>query len=67
MDERQQTVCAIALFADGYSKRQIAEALNVDEDLAQRLIERGAAEQAAGNMGQMATHRTPWSRDERSN
>ena len=63
MDERQQTVCAIALFADGYSKRQIAQALNVDEELAQRLIELGAEEQAAGSMGQMAQHRPPWSRD----
>ena len=51
MDERQQTVCAIALFADGYSQRQIAEALGVDYDEAVRLCEAGAAEQSAGTMG----------------
>ena len=56
MDERQLTVCAIALFADGYSKRRIAAALGVDEDRAQRLAERGAEEQAAGTMGHMAQY-----------
>ena len=63
MEERQLMICAIALFADGYSKRQIAAALEVDEDRAQRLIQRGANEQAAGTMGHMAQHREPWSRD----
>ena len=63
MDERQLTVCAIALFADGYSKRQIAAALGADEDRAQRLAERGAEEQAAGTMGHMAQYLEPWSRD----
>ena len=37
MDERQLTVCAIALFADGYSPPQIAAALNVDQERAQKL------------------------------
>ena len=63
MDEWQKTVCAIALFADGYSKHQIAHALGVDADRAQELIEAGAEAQAAGEMGQMAQHRAPWSRD----
>lgn len=63
MDERQMTVCAIALFADGYSQHQIADALGVDADRAQELIEAGADAQAAGRMGQMAQHRDPWSRD----
>ena len=63
MDERQLTVCAIALFADGYSRRQIAVALGVDEEYAQQLAEQGAAEQAAGTMGHMAQYLEPWSRD----
>ena len=63
MDERQMTVCAIALFVDGYSKYQVADALGVDIDRAQELIEAGADAQANGEMGQMARHRAPWSRD----
>lgn len=63
MDERQQTVCAIALFADGYSNRQVAEALGIDVDRAQELIEAGARAQAAGKMGHMKQGRQPWSRD----
>ena len=63
MDERQLTVCAIALFADGYSAPQIAAALNVDQERAQKLAEQGATEQAAGRMGHMAKGREPWSRD----
>ena len=32
MNERQRTVCAIALFADGFTIDQIADALGVDID-----------------------------------
>ena len=53
MNERQLTVCAIALFADGFSNVQIAEALGVDSNRAQQLTERGAEEQATGTMGHM--------------
>ena len=63
MDERQLTVCAIALFADGYSSRQIGRALQVDQDRAQELISAGADAQAAGEMGHMKQGRNPWSRD----
>ena len=63
MDEWQLTICAIALFADGYSKTQIAGALGVDPNEAQRLIEAGADAQAAGLMGHIPQHREPWSRD----
>ena len=63
MDEWQMTVCAIALFADGYSKYQVAEALGVDPDRAQELILAGAHAQTAGKMGHMAEGRPPWSRD----
>ena len=62
MTERQLTVCAIALFADGFDKAQIARALGVDADRAQELIERGADEQSAGTMGHMKQHRPPHSR-----
>ena len=62
MNERQLTVCAIALFADGYTQQQIAAALGVDYDEAVRLCEAGAAEQAAGTMGHMAEGRPPHSR-----
>ena len=63
MDEWQQTICAIALFADGYSKYQVAEALGVDAERAQELIVAGANAQAASQMGHMKQHREPWSRD----
>ena len=63
MNERQMTVCAIALFADGWSKYQIGDALGVEADRAQDLIEAGAGEQAAGTMGHMKQGATPWSRD----
>ena len=51
MNERQRTVCAIALFADGFTIVQIAAALGVDIDRAQGLMDIGAEEQAAGTMG----------------
>ena len=63
MDEWQQTVCAIALFADGYSKYQVAKALGVTAERAQELIGAGANAQRNGKMGHMAQHRAPWSRD----
>ena len=63
MDEWQQTVCAIALFADGYSTYQIAKALGVTVERAQELIEAGATAQSKCEMGHMAQHREPWSRD----
>ena len=53
MNERQLTVCAIALFADGFSNVQIAKALAVSKDRAQELIEQGASEQRNGTMGYM--------------
>ena len=63
MDEWQQSVCAIALFSDGYSQYQIAKALGVTVERAQELIEAGASAQRNGEMGHMAQHREPWSRD----
>ena len=51
MNERQLRVCAIALFADGFSNVQIAKALGVDKAQAQALMEAGAEEQRAGTMG----------------
>lgn len=53
MNERQLTVCASALFCDGCDKFQVAKALDVDDERAQELIERGAAEQTNGTMGKM--------------
>ena len=53
MNERQLKVCAIALFCDGWSSKQVARALGVDEQRAQELIEAGADEQASGTMGSM--------------
>ena len=50
MDEWQMTVCAIALFADGYSQNQIAYALGVDTGRAQELIDAGGDAQAARQM-----------------
>ena len=59
MNERQLQVCAIALFVDGWSQRQIADALGVDRARAQKLIEEGAMEQNKGRMGYMKTSRDP--------
>ncbi len=53
MNERQLKVCAIALFCDGWSNKQAAYALGVNERRAQQLIETGANEQASGTMGRM--------------
>ena len=57
MNDRQQMVCAIALFADGNSYESIAKALGVTNSKAIQLTERGAEEQRAGNMGFMSTTR----------
>ena len=57
MDDRQRMVCAIALFADGYSHKAIATALDVTEDEAFKLTQRGAQEQSNGTMGFMKTTR----------
>ena len=50
MNERQLTVCAIALFADGFSFAQIGQALRVTEEEASSLAFQGAEEQRAGRM-----------------
>ena len=57
MNDRQQMVCAIALFANGYSHESIAEALGVTNSKATKLVERGAEEQSEGKMGFMRTTR----------
>ena len=62
MNERQRTVCAIALFADGFTIVQIAAALGVDIDQAQGLMDIGAEEQAAGTMGHMS--KCPFGKDQ---
>ena len=53
MNERQLNVCAIALFADGWSYEQIAKALGVDRKRAVELTCAGADEQRNGTMGYM--------------
>ena len=63
MNLRQQTVCAIALWADGYSHRQIAQALNITEEQAVSFTAKGAEEQSAGTMGHMKSGRPPLTRD----
>ena len=57
MNDRQQIVCAIALFADGNSYESIAKALGVTNRKATQLTDRGAEEQQAGTMGFMSTTR----------
>ena len=63
MNSRQKTVCAIALWADGYSHRQIAEALRITPDEATELTARGAQEQSEGTMGHMKSGKPPLARD----
>ena len=63
MTERQLTVCAIALVADGNSAEEVARALGVGEDHARFLIEAGATEQSAGTMGYMQTRPGRFERD----
>ena len=53
MDDRQLMVSAISLFCDGYSARQVGQALSVSEDRAQALIEASAEVQKRGEMGNM--------------
>ena len=60
-NEQQKMVCSIALFADGWSPRQIGDALGVDESTAQELIEKGANAQADQEMGRMLKFNEAWS------
>lgn len=60
MTEGQKTVCAIALFANGYSRPQVARALGEGERRVQELVEAGAAEQSRGGMGYMES--STWAR-----
>ena len=62
MNERQLTVSAIALFADGFSHTQIANALGVDTDRAAQLAATGAREQASGTMGHVKS--CPYGKDQ---
>ena len=55
MTERQLTVCASALWANGGTREEIAHALGVSADRAQELMDRGAGEQARGTIGFMAS------------
>ena len=54
MDERLLAVCAIALFADGYSPTRIAGALSVDEESAQKLAEQETKLPEEGGAGPRA-------------
>jgi transposase len=65
MDERQLIVCAIALFCDGYSPRQVSEALGVSIERARELTAAGSDAQATSQMGYMKSHPRigPWGRD----
>ena len=53
MNERQMTVCAIALWCDRFDHDQVAQALSIENQRARELIDRGAREQGQGTMGQM--------------
>ena len=53
MIERQLIVCAGALWADGWSHDQIADALEVSREEAVELSGRAARQQAARKMGSM--------------
>ena len=53
MNKRQKFVCAIALFADGWSHDQIATALQVTREDAVKLVDAGAAAIRKGTLGQI--------------
>ena len=53
MTEGQKTVCASALFANGYSRPQVAKVLGEPEGRVQELVQSGADAQAAERMGFM--------------
>ena len=59
MDKKQKVICAVALYANGYTKYQVGEALGVDPEQAQELIAAGSEAQATGRMGYMKTHPEP--------
>lgn len=53
MTEGQKVVCAIALFANGYSRPQVSEVLGESEQRAQELVDTGAEAQRSKQMGFM--------------
>ena len=53
MNERQLTVCAIALYRDGFSHKQITQALRVTAKRTSELIRKGDAEMHGKTMGCM--------------
>ena len=53
MTNWQMIICATALHCNHYSRQDIATALNIDENQAQRLMDAGAAAQASTAIGFM--------------
>lgn len=51
MNDRQLTVCAIALFADGFDHEQISKALDLRYERCVELVTAGGNEQFRGTMG----------------
>ena len=54
MDERQRLICAVALHSDGFSRDEIATALDTTCEEAAALVAHGEREQSEGRMGQWA-------------
>lgn len=51
MNERQRLICAVALYADGFSCGEIAAALGATSEEASALLEQGEKEQSEGRIG----------------
>ena len=51
MNKRQKMICAIALFRNGYTLAEIAQALGVDRQRAEELKHKGAAAVRSGEIG----------------
>ena len=57
MNKRQKMICAIALFRNGYTLAEIAQALGVDRQRAEELKHKGAAAVRSGEIGYIQVSR----------
>lgn len=56
MNDWQKTICAIALFLNGHDNVQVGEALGVDTERAQELIQQGSDAMREKRIGYMKSN-----------